>query len=224
MRIVSVLAIILVFTTSASSQRSGHSIDQWLSPDRFTAGSNVDGTELLNLLNELRSNPRSWRVFVDTLISRWNNGRPPRMLQHLIGTEGFSLLTEVRAFLDTVTPAPRLQLHGCLRRVADAHALDVAQHPNGHPHRSSNGHTLMQRLTAQCKGVGTFGECVDLLSASASTVILRFLFDPDVPGRGHRATLFDPDYRSVGVGGAPCMNHPVLGTGFVVVLTFADVD
>ncbi|MBU3700001.1 MAG: CAP domain-containing protein [Candidatus Kapabacteria bacterium] len=224
MRLALLIATIVALSMSGHSQHAGKTIDAWLSQDRFTAGYAVDETELLLLLNALRSDPRSWRILVDSLIIRWESGRPPRMLQHLLGTEGFSLLSEVRNYLDTVTPASRLRLHDCLGRVALRQARDVAQHPTAPAHNGANGHTLMQRLTTQCEGVGAFGECVDLLSGAASTVILRLLFDPDVPGRGHRASLFEPSFRSVGVGGAPCTNHPVLGNGYVVVLTFADLQ
>ncbi len=198
------------------------SASTWLDASRFRPDPPLDRDHILLHLNDLRGRPRVWRSFVDSVILLWEDGQPPRMLQHLLGTEGYSLLAEVRRYLDTVTPAPPLRHRDCLEQVAANHAMDVAKYPNGHPHRGSNGATLTQRVTSKCRDLQSFGECVDHLSSCASTIVLRLLFDPDVPGRGHRATLLDPNYRVVGIGGAPCQNHPILGSGYVVVLTFAN--
>lgn len=197
------------------------SASTWLDASRFRPDTPLDRDHILLHLNDLRERPRVWRSFVDSVILLWEDGQPPRMLQHLLGTEGYSLLAEVRRYLDTVTPAPPLRQRACLAQVAMHHAVDVARNPNGHPHKSSNGSTLTQRVTSKCQDLRSYGECVDHLSSCASTIILRLLFDPDVPGRGHRMTLLDPALRTVGIGGAPCSKHPVLGTGYVVVLTFA---
>lgn len=201
-----------------------HDASKWLSAARFQPGTTVDTTDVLKHLNDLRSRPRVWRSVIDSIIVLWHDARPPRMLQHLLGSEGYSLLAEVRRFLDTVRPVAPLQRIRCLERIAADHAAHVASNPDGHPHRGANGQALTQRIASRCSGIRSFGECVDNLSSAASTVILRLLFDPDVPGRGHRRNLFDPTYRSVGIGGAPCPKHPVLGTGYVVVLTFSDAE
>lgn len=196
------------------------SANSWLDASRFRPDTPLDPDRVLVYLNDLRARPHAWRSFVDSVIVLWEDGQPPRMLQHLLGTEGYSLLAEVRRYLDTVTPAPPLRHRPCLEQVAAGHAVDVAKNPNGNPHRGSNGNTLTQRIMARCNDLRSFGECVDHLSSSASTVVLRLLFDPDVPGRGHRSTLLDPGYRTIGIGGAPCPKHPILGNGYVVVLTF----
>ena len=198
-----------------------YAVSQWLAPERFNGHTALNENEVLDHINDLRMRPARWRAVVDTLIDLWERGQPPRMLQHLLGTEGPRLLYEVRALLDTTAPRMEVGVRNCLRRVAMKHAIDVARNPLGSPHVSSNGRTLTQRVASECPGVSSFAECVDNLSSYASTVVLRLLFDPDVPGRGHRMTLLDPALRTVGIGGAPCSKHPVLGTGYVVVLTFA---
>lgn len=217
------LAIFLILlSSSAISQITSGAIHEWLTPERFASTEVMNDTEILRHVNSLRNNPRSWRSLIDTLIAEWESAHPPRMLQHLLGTEGPALLYEVRSFLDTITPARPVRIRQCLRRVATLHARDVARHPGQIGHNSSNGTTLTQRVLGECPNAEAFGECIDHLSSSAPTVILRLLFDPDVPGRGHRATLFDPEYAAVGIGGAPCARHPILGTGYIVVLTFAN--
>lgn len=222
MRYVTLSLLLLSLTTSAIAQITVGPLSDWLSPERFASTAAMNDTEILRHVNSLRSDPRSWGRFVDTLIAACNSGKPPRTIQHLLGSEGASLLAEVRSYLDTVTPARPVRIRQCLRRVATLHARDVARHPGQVVHTSSNGTTLTQRVLGECPNAEAFGECIDHLSSSAPTVILRLLFDPDVPGRGHRATLLDPEYAAVGIGGAPCTQHPILGNGYVVVLTFAN--
>lgn len=222
MTFVTIILFIITVTVTAFAQVVVGPIQQWLAPERFIEATVMNDTEILRHVNSLRHDPRAWGTLVDSIIDAYKEGRAPRMLQHLLGTEGASLLFEVRRFLDTVTPARPLRLRQCLRRVATLHARDVARHPEQVRHTSSNGSTLTQRVLSECPDAEMFGECIDHLSAAASTVILRLLFDPDVPGRGHRSTLFDPEYAAVGIGGAPCTRHPILGNGYVVVLTFAN--
>lgn len=217
-------SILLLGGDTLATEGISINVNAWLATSRFETGASVDKDDLLLHLNDLRARPQTWRTFVDSIVVLWEEGSAPRMLQHLLGSEGLSLLLELRRYLDTVQPAAPVHRLQCLDRVAGDHANDVAANPNGNAHRSSNGQTLTQRLQAQCSGIRSFGECVDHLSPTSSTVVLRLLFDPDVPGRGHRRNLFDPSYRSVGIGGAPCPNHPVLGTGYVVVLTFSDAE
>ena len=214
--------LLVTLVSSATAQVPVGPLSEWLSPERFASTAAMNDTEILRHVNSLRSDPRSWSKLVDTLIGVYRSGNPPRMIQHLLGTEGASLLAEVRSFLDTVTPVRPVRIRQCLRRVATLHARDVARHPTQIVHTSSNGTTLTQRVLGECPNAEAFGECIDHLSSSAPTVILRLLFDPDVPGRGHRSTLFDPEYAAVGIGGAPCARHPILGNGYVVVLTFAN--
>lgn len=213
--------LLLTANNTNGTRVVSHGVSTWLAPECFTSHSVLDENEVLDHINDLRMRPGRWRAVVDTLIDLWGRGQPPRMLQHLLGSEGPRLLYEVRAVLDSITPRQAVRIEHCLHRVAMKHALDVSRKPVGSPHVSSNGRTLTQRILSECPDVSSFAECVDYLSAHASTVVLRLLFDPDVPGRGHRMTLLDPGYRAVGIGGAPCTQHPVLGSGYVVVLTFA---
>lgn len=192
----------------------------FLSQDRFRSDAPFNQQAIIRYINDLRQHPDRWRRLVDTMVMLWEDGRPPRMLQHLLGSEGSSLLYEVRALLDTARPLPTLSVRSCLETIATRHARDVAMHPRSQPHRSSNGATLTQRVQQHCEDIRQFAECVDHLSAEASTVILRLLFDPDVLDRGHRRTLLDPGLQYVGAGGSPCSQHPILGNGYVVVLTF----
>lgn len=191
-----------------------------LSQDRFRSDVPFDQDAIVHHINDLRRRPDAWHRLVDTMITLWEEGKPPRMLQHLLGSEGVGLLYEVRSLLDTSRPLPSLSIRPCLEKVATRHARDVATHPRSQPHRSSNGATLMQRIQQHCQEVRQFAECIDHLSPQASTVVLRLLFDPDVPDRGHRRTLLDPTLQYVGAGGSPCSQHPILGNGYVVVLTF----
>lgn len=217
-----ICAGMLLTTDNTNSTRViSHGVTTWLASERFNGHTVLDENEVLDHINDLRLRPERWRAVVDTLIDLWEQGQPPRMLQHLLGSEGPRLLYEVRTLLDSISPRQAVGMQNCLRRVAMKQAIDVSRNPVGSPHVSSNGRTLTQRVTSECPNVSSFAECVDNLSAHATTVVLRLLFDPDVPGRGHRATLLDPGYRAIGIGGAPCLKHPVLGTGYVVVLTFA---
>lgn len=213
------VAVALSLGLPCKGQEARLNITELFNPARFHFSTSFNDQDVLSHLNDLRTHPRRWGRLVDSLITLWDEGKPPRMLQHLLGSEGVQLLYEVKSYIDTVTPQEPLRTADCLKRAAHTHARDVARHPNGNPHVGSNGHTLERRILAECERIRAFGECIDMLSPHGSTVILRLLFDPDVPDRGHRRQLFEPDYSLVGIAGAPCTNHPVLGTGYIVVIS-----
>lgn len=72
------------------------------------------------------------------------------------------------------------------------------------------------RIGRQVKWTGSIGENIAYGPNDGRDVVLRLIVDDGVPGRGHRANIFSPDFRLAGVA---CGPHPALRT--VCVIDFA---
>ena len=67
-----------------------------------------------------------------------------------------------------------------------------------------NRHGRWQRMS---------GEAIAFGENPGEAVIAQLLIDDDVPNRGHRTLLLDPDYR---VAGVACGPHPTFGQVCVI--------
>jgi len=66
-------------------------------------------------------------------------------------------------------------------------------------HDGSDGSTAVQRMERYGKWEKTAGENVAYGVDKARDIVIQLIVDDGVPGRGHRANIFNADYRAVGV-------------------------
>ena len=64
---------------------------------------------------------------------------------------------------------------------------------------SSDGTPVKERLKRYGKVVACYGENLTFTSQTARDIVLELLVDDGVPDRGHRANLFNDDFRMCGL-------------------------
>lgn len=131
--------------------------------------------------------------------------------------EGAPAVSEAIAFLRVQTPLPSLQWSESL--AAAARELAEAQSASGTLGHGSGSSSMEARLDRHGRWLVAIGENVTYGSYGpdqAFEIVRQTIIDDGVPGRGHRANLFAPEFALVGIACAP---HPKLGT--VCVFDFA---
>lgn len=153
---------------------------------------------------------RAMREFYDGKVIRVPDQTPIRT------EEGVAALDEAIAFLEgTPSPGP-LRFNEGLWRAAREHAFDQAK-TGGVGHVGSQGSRLRDRLDRQGALASAAGECISYGPEDARMIVIGLLVDDGVPGRGHRHTIFNPEFHHAGAAVAP---HAEWGQ--VCVIDFAD--
>lgn len=132
----------------------------------------------------------------------------------LLTQEGVAAVDEAIAFLQAVEPVSPLDSSPGMSRAAADHAADLA--PGYVGHVGTDGRLPSERLKDYGIWNGRMGENISFGSDTARDFVLELIIDDGVPSRGHRETLFQPDYAWTGVG---CDQHAVYRT--VCVMTYA---
>lgn len=130
--------------------------------------------------------------------------------------EGVAALDEAIAFLEAQKPIGPLRFNEGLALAARRHARDIG--PRGSlEHVGSDGARLSERLNRLGTWQGLIAENISTLEEEPRQVVIQLLVDDGVPGRGHRATLFNPDLHQAGAGSGPHREYRV-----VTVIDYAD--
>lgn len=114
-------------------------------------------------------------------------------------------LREALAFLARQPALPPLAADDALAEAADEHAALQAR-DGSVGHAGPRGESLIQRLHRYGAFASLMGENIAYGYADAREVVSQLIVDSGVPDRGHRANIFNPAYRDVGVA---CGPHPV---------------
>ena len=173
--------------------------------------------QVLSELNKVRANPRA---YAETLRSYRDlfEGRivyPSDKEPGVTTAEGKAAVDEAIAFLERQPPVIRMTLASLLNRSAEIHALDQS-HTGRAGHIGSDGSNFGEGIHRGALWEGEASEAISYGMDTAAHVVRQLIIDDGAPGRGHRATLFDPLLRNVGVG---CQPHPAYSQ--VCVLDFA---
>lgn len=166
------------------------------SPDPFTRA-------LLDEVNLLRTRPAEYARFVAAKFSRMDaQGFYDHNGARYASNEGASAVDEALDYLRRATPVPPLALSPCLSAAARGHVAE--QGPEGGTgHVSADGAGPSDRASRQLNGRAACGENISYGMATPRDVVIQFIVDDGVPGRGHRENLFKRDYQSVGFGFGP---------------------
>ena len=117
--------------------------------------------------------------------------------------DGKEAWIEARKFLLEQKPLPSLIKHSGLTKAAEDHQGDLCL--NGiFGHQGSDGSTFSERIMRHCrKGPGAMAEIIgadfDLEGRNTfEMTILGLIIDDGVKDRGHRKTIYNPNYKYVG--------------------------
>lgn len=119
---------------------------------------------------------------------------------------------EALSFLEQQRALPPLDPDAALEGAAASHA-DYQGREGGFGHEGPGGESLGERLHRHGAFAMLMGEDISYGYASPREVVLQLIVDAGVPGRGHRANIFNPMFREAGVA---CGPHRVYGAMCVV--------
>jgi uncharacterized protein YkwD len=173
--------------------------------------------QVLTELNKVRANPHGYANVLRAYRDRFE-GRvvyPSEEEPGITTAEGIAAVDEAIAFLDSQPPIISLTLAPLLNHSAEDHALDQSRTGRA-GHIGSDGSNFGERIHRGALWQGEASEAISYGMDTAAHVVRQLIIDDGVPSRGHRATLFDPLLRNVGVG---CEPHPAYSQ--VCVLDFA---
>ncbi len=172
---------------------------------------------ILKELNLARTNPAKYAQFLKE--------RRVYYKGKIYGTgEGMTFTTEegVRAvdeaidFLEKAKPVGPLMLSGRLSEAAMA--LVKASGPTGNTgHNSAGGMTFEKRVAMCGMWKMCIGEDISYGPTVPREIVVQLIIDDGVKSRGHRANIFNPDFKVVGIA---CGEHK--DYGYMCAIDFAD--
>jgi len=163
----------------------------------FTAahGQSLDSA-VLNELNFARTQPQAYaRVLEDESQRSRASG----------AYDDPAAFREAVAFLERQQPLPPLSADDALAEAALDHAALQAR-DGGFGHGGDE--PLSQRLRRYGAFASLMAEDIAYGYADPREVVSQLIVDSGVPGRGHRANIFNPTFRTLGVA---CGPHPTYG-------------
>jgi hypothetical protein len=169
-------------------------------------------------INKIRRFPKEYAKYLRALGSRFE-GTLWRLRDHVpIRTnEGRPAVIEAAEFLEQVEPVMELITYSeALHLAARDHVAD--QGPSGQTgHVGTTGARLRDRIKRYGQFESLIGEVINYGDETPRMTVIQLVIDDGVPDRGHRHTLFNPQFRAAG---AAIGYHRDYGT--MVVVDLAD--
>ncbi|MGD8591038.1 MAG: CAP domain-containing protein [Chromatiales bacterium] len=163
-------------------------------------------------------------TFEQAVLAELNHARtdPPRYAEYLIGLrklyrgrelhrpgepiliteEGLPALEEAIEFLETTQPVKELVPSRGLSLGAAEHVKDQAR-SGALGHGGGDGSTSWERMNRHGTWQYTAAENISYGNNDARGVLIQLIVDDGTPNRGHRANIFNPAYRFVGIACGP---------------------
>ena len=183
-----------VLVTIAGSAVAGDAADAYLSAVE---------REVLDELNLARTDPKRYAGFLAALRPYFNGNNLHRPGQPILITkEGVAAVDEAIDFLRTMQPLPALTLSRGLSLAAESHVDDQQSGAMGHT--GSDNSQPWDRMNRYGTWQDEVAENIAYGGYSTRGVVVQLIVDDGVPGRQHRANMFSPEYRFVGVA---CGSH-----------------
>lgn len=173
--------------------------------------------ELLQEINLARTRPQEYAAFLEQLRSGFK-GKTFQLTGGLEVTtaEGSTALDEAITFLKAARPLPPLGASRGMTQGATAHVSD--QGTRGlFGHKGTDGSLCDQRLARFGRTSGAVGENLSYGKYTARQRVLTWLIDDGFASRGHRLSIFNGDYKLIGLA---CGDHAQRTT--MCVVTFAN--
>jgi uncharacterized protein YkwD len=186
----------------------GHGETATLAALNAPQASSLDDAVLAEL-NAARGDPAAYAA----KLRRWRANYQGRLVQPpgdnvgYLTQEGTAAVDEAIAYLEALSPRPPLASEPRLYRSAQRHAVDQGP-PGLVGHTGSDGSSAGQRMREAGLWAGLSAENISFGYADAEAVVRQLIIDDGVPGRGHRANIFDPGLNTAGVG---CGQHQRYG-------------
>ena len=173
--------------------------------------------EIVFEINRFRSSPSEYATeylvpltkFYEKKIFHYPNDKP------IMTQEGVRALKECIRDLKDASPLPLVYPSKGLTRAAKDHVKDQEKSGNT-GHRGSDRSSSKDRIERYGKWDISIAENISYGGMSPRQILIFLLIDDGVRNRGHRKTLLNPDFKTVGVSFG---SHPVYET--MCVMDFA---
>jgi uncharacterized protein YkwD len=203
-----VLSLILLFTPAIGvSQARNAGGAEFLSPLEQAVVSEI---------NKARTAPKDYA----SLLEQYKKYYDKQLLKlpgetPLLTKEGARGVREAIRYLRSVKPVFPLNPSKGLSSGARDHVKDQGS-SGSTQHQGRDGSWASERVNRYGTWEKSIGENIVYGSDKPRNIVMYFIIDDGVSGRGHRKTIFNPDFRVIGVA---CGHHPIHRT--VCVITFA---
>jgi uncharacterized protein YkwD/LysM repeat protein len=139
-------------------------------------------------INRIRSNPQGYIADVETFINE---------MRTYDDFESIEAAKELIGVLRNMSPVSELQPASCLVEAMQLHAAD--QRPTGDlNHKGTDGRWPWDRAMLACPDVQDGAENIVGGPDDYRRGVMLLMVDSGIPSRGHRTTLLDPRWTSVG--------------------------
>lgn len=171
---------------------------------------------VLQELNVARTNPAAYIRHLEYYRSNFNgkNYTQTGTDQQIRTEEGVAAIDEAIAFLQKQPPLPPLKwAEGLVKSGAELIRAQAKSRETGHGKGSLS---MGNRIKRNGNWTIAIGECITYgpyVAERGRDVITQLIVDDGVPGRGHRSTIFDRDFRLAGVS---CGPHPLFDMACVI--------
>ncbi len=160
------------------------------------------GRKVVEEINRARAHPKAYAAYLRPWLGRFEGkllelpGEIPLETQ-----EGRPAVAEAIAFLERAEPLPPLAWSPGLAKAAQEHVGEQAGGATGHA--GSRGSTPFQRMERYGRWQDSAGEAIAYGPEDPRRVVLNLLVDDGVPSRGHRKSIFSPDFHVAGAALGP---------------------
>lgn len=172
--------------------------------------------EVVREINLARQNPKAYAKFIEQLTPYYVGKqirRPGKIA--IITEEGVGAAEEAIRFLRSVKPVSALKSSKGMSLGARDHVED--QGPTGATgHEGRDGSQVWDRVNRYGTWQQLIGENISYGRDTAREIVIGLIIDDGVPGRGHRTSIFNSDFKVIGVAYG---YHATFGS--MCVMTFA---
>lgn len=142
--------------------------------------------EVLNLLNQVRTNPQG---FITSHVKDY-------LKENNLSNNSYA--KSLMADLKKCKKMGELQLSKPLTDVARLHAQDMGK-TGTVGHTSSDGTPFHERIRNQAKARGMIAENCEYGHDTAMDIVMALLIDDGIQSLGHRKNILEPKYRWIGI-------------------------
>lgn len=168
-------------------------------PGKDQAAMSPSEQAVVDELTLARTKPQDYAKFIEAYRKRFkDDGSVDADGQHIRTKEGVKAVDEAIAFLKKAKPLSAVTGSRSLSLAAMDHVKDTG--PTGITgHKGTDGSNFSDRIARYCTPRSTSGENISYGPDDARSIVMQLIIDDGVANRGHRANIFNPDFKTAGV-------------------------